>query len=139
MRAIDNIVIHCTATSQNTKVESILRYWRDALRWKNPGYHFIIEANGTVTQLLDIEKVSNGVKGHNYNSIHISYIGGIDGGGKAIDNRTKEQIIAMDALIKSFHSVYPLAKIKGHRDFEGVKKDCPSFEVSEYIKQLNIN
>ena len=71
MRTINNIIIHCTATSQSAKVSSISNYWKNTLGWSNPGYHFIIEANGKVTKLLDINSVSNGVKGHNSDSINI--------------------------------------------------------------------
>ena len=92
MRKINYLVLHCTATPQNTTVESIQRYWREDLKWKNPGYHWIIKADGHAVNLLPIEEVSNGVAGHNSDSIHISYIGGIDSKGKAVDNRTAAQI-----------------------------------------------
>jgi len=32
MREINNIVLHCTATSQDTKIESILKYWKVILK-----------------------------------------------------------------------------------------------------------
>lgn len=138
MRTIRNIVLHCTATSPEAKVQSIQRYWREKLGWKHPGYHFIIDAEGEITQLQDIAKPSNGVKGHNHDSIHISYIGGVDDCGKAKDTRTAAQYTAMTGLVKALHASFPDAEIKGHRDFEGVTKACPSFEVSKYLTQIKI-
>ena len=138
MRAIDYIVIHCTATSATTKVGNILKYWKNRLGWKNPGYHFIIEADGFIHQLQPIDKPSNGVSGYNANSIHISYVGGIDQKGNAHDTRTPMQKNAMEGLIKALHGVYGKAKIQGHRDFPNVAKSCPSFEVKDYLKEIGL-
>ena len=131
MREIKYIVIHCTATRQNTKIESIERYWREQLGWSSPGYQFIIEKDGNVVQLQDVEKIANGVRGYNANSIHISYIGGIDSKGLPKDTRTEEQKDAMYLLVHSLRTAYPDAQIKGHREFPNVAKACPSFDVQE--------
>lgn len=140
MRNITHIVLHCTATPQMTTVESIQKYWRTPKPkgngWKSPGYHHIIKADGTVVDLLPIDQVSNGVAGHNAHSIHISYIGGVDGKGNAIDNRTPSQIKAQVALLKKYKAMFPDAIICGHRDFPGVKKECPSFDVKSWLKKI---
>ena len=47
----------------------------NSIRWKNPGYHFIIKADGEIVSLLPIEQVSNGVQGFNSVSVNICYIG----------------------------------------------------------------
>lgn len=138
MRKVNHIVIHCTATQPNAKVESIKRYWREKMGWKSPGYHFIIEANGSITQLQEVSLQTNGVKGHNKDSVHISYIGGIDKAGKPKDTRTPEQIASMIALIKMLKEIYPDADVLGHRDFPGVKKACPSFDVKSWIKTIEL-
>ena len=78
MRNIKYIVIHCTATPQGTKISSIVNYWKNVLKWKNPGYHFIVDKEGNICKLQDITKAANGVQNYNKYSIHISYIGGID-------------------------------------------------------------
>lgn len=128
MRRIDYIVVHCTATPQDTTIASIIRYWKDVLKWKSPGYHYIIDAVGTVTQLQSEDKLANGVKGHNANSIHISYIGGVEMNGKPVDNRTAPQKAAIIATIQRLKRKYPNAKVQGHRDFPGVAKACPSYD-----------
>lgn len=138
MRKITHIVLHCTATMQDSSVAAIQRYWRENLGWKNPGYHYLIEANGVAHNLQDTEKIANGVAGHNANSIHISYIGGIDKKGNPKDNRTPQQVLATLNILIKLKEKYPDAIICGHRDFEGVTKACPSFDVKEWLKHVKL-
>jgi N-acetylmuramoyl-L-alanine amidase len=126
MRDISWIVIHCTATDQDAKVSSIMRYWQDELGWKNPGYHYIFDKNGHMTQLQDESKPTNGVRGYNANSIHVCYIGGKDK-----DDRTPMQKAMMLDLIKGLRRKYPNAIIQGHRDFPNVAKACPQFDAKK--------
>lgn len=139
MRQINNIVLHCTATPQTASIEGIKKYWAETLGWKSPGYHWIIKPSGLAVQLLPIEQVSNGVAGHNKDSIHISYIGGIDKKGHALDNRTAKQIETQIALITRLREQFPLTAIKGHRDFPGVTKECPSFDVKSWCLSVGID
>jgi N-acetylmuramoyl-L-alanine amidase len=133
MRKVNRIVLHCTATPQTTTVASIQRHWREVNKWVSPGYHYLIKPDGEAVNLLPIDKVSNGVAGHNANSIHISYIGGIDKNGKALDNRTEAQKATQIRLIKEMLVLYPDAEVCGHRDFlvpgTAKWKDCPSFDA----------
>lgn len=136
MRNIKYIAVHCTATAQTATVSAIQNYWKKNLGWKMPGYHFIIKPDGEAVNLLSIDQVSNGVKGFNSVSINISYIGGIDDKGKAIDNRTPEQKATLLRLLKEFKAKFPNAIIQGHRDFPNVAKDCPSFNAKLEYKNL---
>jgi N-acetylmuramoyl-L-alanine amidase len=139
MRKIDNIVIHCTATPQMTTVQQIQAYWRNVLKWRNPGYHIIVMPSGMAVELAHDSVVCNGVKGHNENSLHISYIGGVDGKNKPFDNRTEAQKVTMIKYIINWRWKYPSAKILGHRDFKGVNKACPSFDVQKWLNEVNFN
>jgi len=138
MREIKYIVLHCTATNQTTPPETILSYWKNVLCWESPGYHYLIGADGTIHALLSIDQVANGVFGHNANSIHISYIGGIDENGNALDNRTPKQILSLQKLIIEYKKQFPSAEILGHKDFPGIHKECPSFNVKDWLKDLKI-
>lgn len=163
MRDIKYIIIHCTASPQTQTIEAIQNYWEKVLKWKTPGYHYIIKPDGNAVQLQSIEKPSNGVAGFNANAINLSYIGGvevlksvdskgkpIDVIGKAVDNRTPEQIETMIDLVKGFKASFPKAQIKGHRDFSPDKnrdgiisadewmKTCPSFSVTDWLHCVGI-
>lgn len=134
-RPIKYIAIHTTATPQTTSVMAIQRYWKESLGWKSPGYHLLIEPNGTIHKLMDFNGVANGVKGFNKESIHISYIGGVDKQGKPVDNRTAVQ---KQAILKCIKEVIEWSDnkcliIQGHRDFPNAKKACPCFDAkAEY-------
>jgi N-acetylmuramoyl-L-alanine amidase len=138
MRDIKLIILHCTATPQTTKIDSILNYWKNTLGWKSPGYHYIIESDGKITQLQDESKPANGVVGQNAHSIHISYIGGIDKTGKALDNRTVAQLGEQISLIKKLLIKYPHAKVAGHNQFTKMKA-CPSFNVPFFCDSIGLS
>lgn len=144
MRNIKWIICHCTATPQTTTVKSIETFWYSPKPkgngWKSPGYHHIITPNGTIVDLLPIEKVSNGVAGKNAESINISTIGGVDEKGRPIDNRTPAQKEALIKLLTKYHDMFPDAIICGHRDFltpgKPGWKDCPSYDVKTWLKDI---
>ncbi|MCC7302781.1 MAG: N-acetylmuramoyl-L-alanine amidase [Bacteroidia bacterium] len=134
MRKIKYIVVHCTATEPTATVEAIKKYWKEIRKWDKPGYHYLILRDGEIVLLLDEKEVSYGAYGHNQDSLHISYIGGIDKEGKPIDNRSTLQKHAMFDKLIELSEKYPQAQILGHRDFPGVKKACPSFDVKEWLR-----
>ncbi|SMC53446.1 N-acetylmuramoyl-L-alanine amidase [Pedobacter nyackensis] len=163
MRRIDYIVLHCTAGPQNQTIDTIKRYWKNELGWSKPGYHYLINADGSYEKIHPIESPTNGVAGNNAHSIHISYIGGVEvlqsinkSGkvinvvGKSVDNRTEAQIATQIAIIKKLKPYAPNAKIVGHRDFSPDKnhdgilqpnewmKACPSFDVKSWIKSVGL-
>lgn len=135
LRNIKYIVLHCTATPTTTTLESIKRYWKEQRGWGDtPGYHYFIKRDGTIVQLLDEKKNSYGVYKHNSECISIAYVGGIDKDGKPVDNRSDAQKHAMFDIIVRLTEKYPKAEVLGHRDFPGVKKACPCFDVKEWLK-----
>ena len=113
--------------------------------WKNPGYHYVVMPDGTISQMLGEQFVSNGVKGYNSTSVNVAYVGGIDAKGEPTDNRTDEQKQSLVRLLKELKGRYPKAQILGHRDISpdtnhnGVVdpweriKACPCFDaIKEY-------
>jgi N-acetylmuramoyl-L-alanine amidase len=134
MRDIHYLVLHCTAGNPKQKTSDILHYWKNTLKWKSVGYHYLIDADGTITQLADESQITNGVAGFNKVSIHISYKGGVENG-KSKDTRTEAQKLAILGLLKTLRKKYPKAIIQGHRDF-GAKKACPSFDAKSEFKHI---
>ena len=52
MRDIRYIAVHCTASSQMTTIRGLeMEFKRKG--WKNPGYHYVVSADGVVHQMLD--------------------------------------------------------------------------------------
>ncbi len=145
MRTINKIVVHCSGGSQDATVEAIKKYWKK-IGWKRVGYHFIIDENGVETQLESIENLTNGVKNHNADSVHVCYIGGIEDG-KPKDTRTLAQKQKLRLRVNALKAMFPHAKVYGHRDLSPDKdgdglveqkewvKVCPCFDaVAEYSK-----
>lgn len=87
MREIKYIAVHCTGGSQRTTIKELLLEFR-RLGWNNPGYHYVVSTDGTITQLQPEEKPSNGVRGFNRMTVNVAYIGGLDAKGKYADTRT---------------------------------------------------
>lgn len=137
-REIKRIFVHCTAGNQRQTIADLLAEFKRN-GWKNPGYHYVIDAQGGVHELLPIDKVSNGVYGYNSTAINVAYMGGIDSKGKPIDNRTAAQKDALVLLLHKLHLQFPKATIMGHRDIWGSdkskwKKMCPCFDAkTEYL------
>lgn len=135
MRTITTIFIHCTASRPTATAASIMREFRQK-GWRHPGYHYLVEQDGSVRLLLDEHLPSNGVAGHNAHSINIAYTGGIDAQGKPADTRTKEQKAAIVHLLLGMRCRFPHAQIMGHRDIWGAhspekwQKQCPCFNAS---------
>ena len=143
MRQIKYIFVHCTAGPQTQSIAVIQNYWKTHNKWKNPGYHYIIKADGEIVQLLDESKISNGVANYNSNSINVCYIGGVDKAGKPLDNRTDAQKASLIKILTELKSRYPDAKIMGHREIWGPdskkwKKWCPCFNASEEYKNIGV-
>lgn len=147
MRKIERIFVHCTAGSQKATVNDIQAEFRRK-GWKNPGYHYVVTADGTINKLLDEDKVSNGVQGYNLTSANVAYTGGVDAKLKSVDNRTEAQKASLLRLLKELRTRYPKAVIMGHRDISPDKngngivdpweriKDCPCFEAKEEYKNI---
>ncbi len=153
-KLLQYLVIHCTATKPGREVTSDeIRHWhtdpvsKGGRGWKQVGYTDMIHLNGDVERLVnnnedakvDPWEITNGAKGYNAISRHIVYVGGADAKNvkKAKDTRTPEQKEALRRYVLDFHKRFPKVKIIGHR--EVAAKDCPSFDVQEWLKEIGIN
>lgn len=146
-RTIKYLVLHCTAGPQNQTTQEIFNYWKTNNGWSTVGYHFDINLNGEIEQLLELDKISNGVKGYNTNSIHMCYKGGIDAKGQPVDNRSVAQKMSQLMIIKSIKELFPNVVVLGHRDFSrdlngnGIIeswewiKSCPAFDVRDWLSE----
>lgn len=147
MRKIERIFVHCTAGSQKQTIEDLRTEFKRK-GWKNPGYHYVVLPNGRIECMLSEDSISNGVQGFNSTSINVAYVGGIDGSGKGVDNRTEEQKLALKKILTELKKKYPGAEIMGHRDISPDKngngivdpweriKECPCFNAKTEYKDL---
>lgn len=135
MRKINTIAIHCAATRPGLDIGAKeIDQWHLRRGWAGIGYHWVIRRSGTVEQGRPEDKAGAHVAGHNAHSIGICLVGGLDDNGKPAANFTPEQLAALHRLVEELKSHYHIAeeRIMGHRDFPGVKKDCPCFNVRHW-------
>lgn len=138
MRSIKQIVVHCSATppSLDIGVDEIRRWHTEERGWTDIGYHFVCRRDGTIEEGRPIERPGAHVKGYNHSSIGVCWVGGVAQSGKAEDNRTGDQSAALFEKITQLKQQFPEAEILGHRDFPGVVKDCPCFDVRDWYTEL---
>jgi N-acetylmuramoyl-L-alanine amidase len=142
MRAINEIIIHCTATGPNwwaskptkSKVNEVRRWHVEDRGWSDIGYHYLIDRNGTIAEGRPVERSGAHTKGHNANSIGISLFGGHGGAATDAfdDNFTLEQEVALRELIEKLQGEHPnITKISGHNQYSS--KACPCFSVPNWL------
>lgn len=137
MRAIKQIIIHCSATPEgrNNTVEDLRRWHKEGNGWDDIGYHYVIHLDGSIHKGRPDEKQGAHCVGKNSTSIGVCYIGGVAKDGKtAKDTRTKEQKASLIRLLKHLRLRYPTAVIRGHRDY--ARKACPSFDAKSEYKDI---
>ena len=135
MRKIDLIVIHCSATRENTDYSpEQLESDHKARGFLRAGYNFYIRKSGEVVNLRPLEQ--------------ICYEGGLDITGQPRDTRTQAQKTSLLRLIRHLLICFPGSWVCGHRDLsedlngdgtispdEWIKQ-CPSFNAIPEYKEL---
>lgn len=129
----DYLVVHCSATQNKPEYtwKTIDQMHRQR-GWLGIGYHFVILTDGVIQNGRPLEAIGSHVLGYNDDSVGICLIGGTDRNGKSVDNFTEKQKESLKKLLDWLKSKYPKAKVLGHRDFPGVAKDCPCFDVQSW-------
>ena len=140
MREINKIILHCSATPEGKDYSvDTIRQWHLDRGWSDIGYHYVVQRDGSIDKGRPEERQGAHVRGHNKDSIGISYIGGVEAkqkNGKWIpkDTRTLDQIYALDFLIETLMKKYPNATLHGHNEFSA--KACPSFDVNTQYRHF---
>ncbi len=100
--------------------------------WSDIGYHFVIRRDGTIETGRPLDVPGAHVRGFNGVSWGICMAGGMAEDGSNDCNFTKRQYFSLDILITELLDKAPQAIAQGHRDFNGVTKTCPNFNVKEF-------
>ena len=136
MRPITEIIIHCTATEEGKDYKADdIRRWHTlppprGNGWKDIGYHYVIDIDGTIEPGRPLDQIGAHCKGHNQNTVGICYVGG-KRNGKAADTRNGHQDFSLRCVIKWLKAKYPtITKVSGHRDYSD--KACPCFDAHIY-------
>lgn len=127
---ITHLTIHCAATPEGRDVKApTVEQW-DIARFGQKSYHWIVELDGNKHRSLGDNVRGAHTGGHNTGNIGICYVGGCDAKMHGKDTRTPAQKQALRELVAHYRALYPEIAVLGHRDWPGVHKDCPSFDVA---------
>jgi N-acetylmuramoyl-L-alanine amidase len=131
---IKDIAIHCSATKghQDWTAEDI-NSWHQKRGWSEIGYHFVIKLDGLIEVGRDLDMPGAHVKGYNKYSWGICLIGGLDENGDSANTFNPAQMESLELVLRFLKRIAPHAKIRGHNEFPGVKKDCPCFSVQGWL------
>ena len=128
------LTIHCAATPEGRHVSaSQITEW-DKAKFGQTSYHWVIELDGHTNRTLRDDQKGAHVGGANTGNIGVCYVGGVDKQFNPKDTRTEAQKKSLLTLIRTYKERYPGIVIRGHRDWPGVKKACPSFDVTDWLK-----
>lgn len=148
MRRIDAIVIHQSASAFGNV--ATIDAWHTARGWKGIGYHrvilngcvepgkYVLKHDGLIQAGRPLEQIGAHVAGHNAHSIGICLIGAGEGWPVGVGYLTAAQwrsLVRLCALMMGRFAV-PVERVLGHREFPGVAKTCPGFEVAELRRAL---
>lgn len=131
------IAVHCSATGPAMDVSAAdIDKWHRLKGWLCIGYHFVIRRDGTVEPGRPLTMRGAHVEGHNHESVGVCLIGGTDGTKAQAPqaNFTPAQMSSLKKLVGTLKLHFPLAAVQGHRDFPGVAKACPSFNVKHWLQ-----
>ena len=140
---VDEIVVHCSATQPDwmddftlaAKVAGIRRWHVQGNKWRDIGYHWIIDRAGAVASGRRETEIGAGVEGHNRGVIHVCLIGGH---GSAATDRfaqhfTGSQDAALRRQIAQISARTPIRRISGHNEWAA--KACPVFHVPAWLAE----
>lgn len=129
------LTIHCAATPEGRHIDAATISAWDKAKFGQTSYHHVIELDGNRVQTLKDDQKGAHVGGANTGNIGVCYVGGCDKAMNPKDTRTPAQKASMKSIIEEYQARYPGIIIRGHRDWPGVKKACPSFDVAQWIKE----
>ena len=115
------------------KVAEIRRWHVQDQKWRDIGYHWIIDRDGDVAPGRPETEIGAGVEGHNRRVIHVCLIGGHGSAGtdRFKTHFTSEQDRVLRELIARISARTPIRRVSGHNEWAA--KACPGFNVPAWL------
>ena len=140
MRRLTEIIVHCTATRPNwmaagttaQKAAEVRRWHMQDRGWRDIGYHFLIDRDGTVAVGRPLDQTGAHTQGRNAGTIGVALFGGHGSSSddKFLDNFTPEQDRALRGLIDRLRAQHGPLNLSGHNQWAA--KACPGFNVPKW-------
>ena len=135
------LAIHCSDTPPSMNVDEYeIRQWHLARGWSDIGYNIVIPRDGSIQVARPLDTVGAHVKGFNSSSLGICLVGGRrEDSSEAEDNFTSQQYETLYDAVSFGLKYAPDAMVKGHNEFPGVTKNCPSFNVQDWLRKVGLS
>ena len=124
------LVVHCSDTEDNENLNAIdIHKMHLSFGWDGIGYHKVITRSGKIENGRPEYWIGAHVKGKNNVSLGVCLIGKT--------SFTKKQFTSLERVLKKWKTLYPNAKIIGHKDIGNTNKTCPNFDVLTWAKNID--
>ena len=124
------LVVHCSDTGDDENLNAFdIHKMHLSFGWDGIGYHKIITRSGKIENGRPEYWVGAHVSGKNDVSLGVCLIGK--------SNFTKKQFTSLERVLKKWKTLYPNAKIVGHKDIGNTNKTCPNFDVLNWSKTID--
>ena len=125
------LVVHCSDTDNAEDLNALdIHKMHLNFGWDGIGYHKVICRSGNIENGRPEYWTGAHVKGKNDISLGVCLIGR--------DDFTKPQFSSLEVVLREWKSLYPNAKILGHRDTGNTSKTCPNFDIGVWCKDKNL-
>jgi hypothetical protein len=138
LSSVTDIGVHWSGVANGT-MGGHEGYWEGTLGWGVGGYHYAITKDGTILWNYNLERITNGVGGHNSTSAHVMYEGGH--GAPMNDAQKKSLKYVINELMKP--KLPNLKRIRGHNEFPDTARykhstnSCPGINMNDFRAYLN--
>lgn len=123
---IQFLIVHCSDTDDSQNLSALdIHKMHLGFGWDGVGYHKIINRSGKVENGRPEYWLGAHVKGKNNISLGVCLIGR--------KKFTVKQYRSLEKILRKWQSIYPKAKIIGHRDTGNTNKTCPNFDVKTWV------
>ena len=142
--AVTEIILHCADTRPDwmggrplvEKVAEIRRWHVQERGWRDIGYHWVIDRDGSVAPGRPETEIGAHVEGHNRGTLGVCLLGG--NGAKADDpfdmNFTAAQATRVRKLIEEIRGRTAIQKVSGHNNY--AVKACPGFRAKRFLDAM---
>ena len=124
------LTIHCAATPEGRDIKATTIGEWDIAKFGQISYHWVVTLDGIAPRTLNDNQRGAHTGGANTGNIGICYVGGADAKMNPKDTRNPAQKATLRRLVAEYRQRFPNIVVRGHRDWPGVKKACPSFDVA---------
>lgn len=131
MRGINRIIVHHSASARSTTPAQI-EQWHRGRGFNGIGYHFVIDAAGTIHRTRPMHQIGAHAKGANGDSLGICLAGNNTDPAEAW---TPVQVESLRKLCVSLITAFGPLEIEGHRWAQGgtTATECPGLSRDAWL------